>query len=76
MGMHGPTCIFWVDLTPSSLQRQLRAPQGQGVRLAINTVDLAPGAFLLIFDGATPPLPRHCYCHHHRHCHQLPNQLS
>jgi hypothetical protein len=36
-------------------QRQLRAPQGQRVRLEINAVDLAPGAFLLVFDGATPP---------------------
>jgi hypothetical protein len=34
-------------------QRQLRAPKGQRVRLAIDAVNLAPGAFLLVFDGAT-----------------------
>jgi hypothetical protein len=41
-------------------QRQLRAPEGQRVRLAIDTVDLAPGAFLLVFDGATSPSPGPC----------------
>ena len=46
--MHGPTCTFWANLTPFSLQYPV-VPEGEGVKAATG------GIFLVSLVGGTAP---------------------